>query len=196
VLNKEQRRLYSFDEAKKLCNDIGQACAGFVKESNSPTGLNYFPREKAVLISSSTDEKIRSKNFTPMSVLKICPGEMSQNFPYYQPVSSPIYRSKFSLDIVIPISSSLIYRDMVLFEGLETGIEHEWKIPIIANQEKRSDFFGNNIGKFSVSKNEILMNKIETLVENRKLINKANVWSHFDKTQTLVKIDILSKTKV
>ena len=46
-----------------------------------------------------------------------------------------LVESKFSLDIVIPLSSSLIYRDMVLFEGLETGIEHEWPIPIVANQE-------------------------------------------------------------
>ena len=135
MLNKEQRRLYSLEEAKELCNKIGQACAGFVKESNNQSGRNYFPREKAVLISSSTDEKIRNRNFVPSSVLKICPGDVSQNFPYHESVAAPIYKSKFSLDIVIPLSSSLIYRDMVLFEGLETGIEHEWPIPIIANQE-------------------------------------------------------------
>lgn len=136
VLNKDQRRLYSYEEAKELCNEIGQACAGFVKESNSPSGKNYFPREKAVIISSSTDEKIRNHKFMPMSILKICPGELSQNLPYHQPVSAPVYRSKFDLDIVIPLSASLVYRDTVLFEGLETGIEHEWKVPIIANQEQ------------------------------------------------------------
>lgn len=138
VLNKEQRKLYSYSQAENLCTELGQACAGFVTESNSPSGLNYFPREKAVLISSSTDPKIRMRKFTPSSVLKICPGDVSQNFPYEKPVGSASYQSKFNLEMVIALTTSLIYKDTVLFEGLDTGIEHEWKIPIVANQTKDS----------------------------------------------------------
>ena len=28
----------TYEEAKHICDEMGQACAGFVQESNSPTG--------------------------------------------------------------------------------------------------------------------------------------------------------------
>ena len=49
VLGKDNRRAFGFEEVQKICNDLGQACAGFVKENDYSTGLNYFPREKAVI---------------------------------------------------------------------------------------------------------------------------------------------------
>ena len=58
---------------------------------------------------------------------------MATNFPYATPVGSASYRSRVDLEIVIPLSVSLVYRDTVLFEGLETGIEHEWNVPFKAN---------------------------------------------------------------
>ena len=36
--NYKKRRLYSYEEAKHICEEMGQACAGFVQESNSPSG--------------------------------------------------------------------------------------------------------------------------------------------------------------
>ena len=50
------------------------------------------------------------------------------------PVSEASYSAKIDLEIVIPLSVSLVYRDQVLFEGYETGIEHEWQVPFRANE--------------------------------------------------------------
>jgi len=50
------------------------------------------------------------------------------------PVSEASYSAKIDLEIVIPLSVSLVYRDQVLFEGYETGIEHEWAVPFRANE--------------------------------------------------------------
>ena len=49
VLAKDQRHAFTFEEAKRLCDELGQACAGFVKENDYPNGQNYFPREKSVI---------------------------------------------------------------------------------------------------------------------------------------------------
>ena len=49
VLGKDNRRAFGFEEVQKICNELGQACAGFVKENDYGNGQNYFPREKAVI---------------------------------------------------------------------------------------------------------------------------------------------------
>ena len=49
VLGKDNRRAFGFEEVQKICNELGQACAGFVKENDYSNGMNYFPREKAVI---------------------------------------------------------------------------------------------------------------------------------------------------
>ena len=51
------------------------------------------------------------KSRDPTSYIKVCPGEMSQNFAVLEPVSQAIYSTSFDLDIQIPLSASLIYRD-------------------------------------------------------------------------------------
>ena len=106
VLSKDQRHAFSFDEAKKLCDDLGQACSGFVKEFDYNSGQNYFPREKSVLTSSNS-----GKSASPVSYIKVCPGEMSQNFPILEPVGQATYSAAFEIEVVVPLSVSLVYRD-------------------------------------------------------------------------------------
>ena len=43
--------------------------------------------------------------------MKVCPGEMSQNFPIIEPVSEASYSAEIDLEIAIPLSVSLVYRD-------------------------------------------------------------------------------------
>ena len=66
--------------------------------------------------------------------MKVCPGELSQNFPITEPVSEASYSAAIDIEVVVPLSVSLVYRDQVLFEGYETGIEHEWHVPFRANE--------------------------------------------------------------
>ena len=47
--------------------------------------------------------------------MKVCPGEMSQNFPITEPVSEASYSAEIDLEIAIPLSVSLVYRDQGRF---------------------------------------------------------------------------------
>ena len=106
VLSKDQRHAFSFNEAKSLCDGLGQACSGFVREFDYTSGQNYFPREKSVLTSTNN-----GKSNQPVSYIKVCPGEMSQNFPILEPVAEATYSASFKLEVVVPLSVSLVYRD-------------------------------------------------------------------------------------
>ena len=70
------------------------------------------------------------KSRDPTSYIKVCPGEMSQNFAVLEPVSQAIYSASFDLDIQIPLSASLIYRDTGYCQKYTVTVAQEkfWKL--------------------------------------------------------------------
>lgn len=124
-------------KAESLCNEKGQSCAGILKNRVSKDGKDWVLREKAIMLSSDDfrfKDRPGGKPAGIRSKMKICQGQMSQVFPLESTVDTPRYKSRVRLNFVLPMGASLLYKDHVLFEGIPTGISHEWPLQIKPNE--------------------------------------------------------------
>jgi len=136
----KHKAFYDEETARAKCIEAGQICAGITRLRNAG-GKDWYMREKAVLV---TPDKFRFKNEVPdfiQSQVKICEGERSTIFPLDSSVKNAVYKSKLRLKFHHAIETSVIYRDIVVFEGKPTGITHKYSLNLKPEDTKTGYLF-------------------------------------------------------
>ena len=65
-------------------------------------------------------------------------------------MTNAAYKSRLRLKFLLPLTTSLIYRDIVLFEGHPTGLTHEYPIEIRPEETEEAISFSFQTGEFSL----------------------------------------------
>jgi hypothetical protein len=129
-------------------------------------GIDWYMREKAILVSP---DEFRFQDSVPdfiRSQVKICEGEMFNVFPllrffgrsiylfnsFSSPVKKGSYKSKLRLNFHHAIATSLIYRDIVIFEGKPTNITNEYSLKLNPEDTKRDFSFSFETPSFVLPK--------------------------------------------
>ncbi|CBY09816.1 unnamed protein product [Oikopleura dioica] len=144
--------------AEAHCNDAGQACAGIIRDRGaaSADGRDWILREKAILLTPDEYRFTTGKGHSSgvpanlLTKMKICQGQMSNVYPFLSTAKNAVYKSRMRLKFLLPLTTSLIYRDIVLFEGWPTGFSHEYPVEIRPEETRENLSFSFQTGEFTL----------------------------------------------